>query len=404
MKSRDPSTSRLWWLVFVCAILLALRKPWALHTPQLWAEDGSIFLTQDEQMGIRAWWVPYNGYLHLLPRLIAWIASHTADPAWWPAIYNGLAYIITVALFTRLASRRVELPGKAWLMLSFVFVVGTGEVLINVTNLQWVTAFFLVFHLFTRPPNTAGQRAGDLAILALVGLNGPFALVLFPLFAWRTWRERNADVFLALAMVGVCAAVQGWLVLRTGPGLNLGSGNESFDTLKFISIIGSRLVTWPLLGPAAVRALPGWVHAVIGIGVIAPLIGWGLRRDPRRAVRTFIVAAFCLITAASVYRVRADVWSHDNLVNGDRYFYMPRVLLAWLFIFEFDARPRAVAWLARGVCALAVVQHAPRYMLPAPMDYHWAEHCDPIRRGVPANIYTLPEGWWIEYPGREDRT
>src|SRR5688572_304731 len=96
------------WMVVLTAALLALRKPWALHTPQLWAEDGSIFLTQDEQMGIRAWWLPYNGYLHLLPRLIAWIASHTADPAWWPAIYNGCAFALTVALFARLASPRVR--------------------------------------------------------------------------------------------------------------------------------------------------------------------------------------------------------------------------------------------------------------------------------------------------------
>jgi hypothetical protein len=400
MRSPHSSWYRLWWLVAACAVLLALRKPWALHTPQLWAEDGSIFLTQDEQMGIRAWWLPYNGYLHLLPRLIAWIASHTADPAWWPAIYNGLAYFITVALFARLASRRVELPGKPWLMLSFVFVVGTGEVLINVTNLQWVTAFFLILQLFTRQATTTAQRVADLTILALVGLNGPFALVLLPLFMWRAWRDRFADTLLALAMVGVCAAVQGWLVTRTGPGLSLHTGNEPFDPLKFLSIIGSRLVTWPLLGPGAVRPLPGWVHALIGVAVIAPLIGWALRRDPRRGVRGLIVAAFCLITFASVYRARVDTWTQDNLVNGDRYFYMPRVLLAWLLVFEFDARPRAVAWLARGICALAVVQHAPRYMLPAPKDYHWAEHCDPIRRGVPANIYTLPEGWWIEYPGR----
>src|SRR5215213_3404491 len=123
------SPRNLAWVVVACAVLLALRKPWALHTPQLWAEDGSIFLTQDEQMGVRAWWEPYNGYLHLLPRLIAWIASHTADPAWWPAIYNGLAFVITVLLFARLASKRVELPAKPWIMLTFVLVVGTGEVL-----------------------------------------------------------------------------------------------------------------------------------------------------------------------------------------------------------------------------------------------------------------------------------
>src|SRR5690349_19367260 len=127
MSPSQPETSTprggdqplLRWLVLVCGGLFALRARWAPHTPRVWAEDGSIFLTQDDQMGLRAWWEPYNGYLHLLPRLIAWIASHTADVAWWPAIYNGLAYAISVALFARLASRRVELPGKPWLMLSF---------------------------------------------------------------------------------------------------------------------------------------------------------------------------------------------------------------------------------------------------------------------------------------------
>ena len=391
-------------MVLACAALLALRKPWALHTPQFWAEDGSIFLTQDEQMGLRAWWEPYNGYLHLLPRLIAWIASHTADPAWWPAIYNGVAFAITVGLFARLASRRVELPAKAGLMLTFVLVVGTGEVLINVTNLQWLTAFFLVLQLFTRPPTTVAQRIGDLAILFVIGLNGPFAIVLLPLFAWRAWRERNSNTQAALAVIAICATIQGWFVLRTGPGMHLHSGHEPFAPLRFFSIIGSRLITWPLFGPTAVQAWPRWIHAVLAGVTIVPLLGWALRVDSLRRWRTYIVAAFCLITFASLYRARADTWMRDDLVNGDRYFYIPRVLLAWLLVWELDARPRAVAWIARGVCGLAVVMHAPHFTLPAPRDYHWAENCDPIRRGAPANIYTLPEGWWIEYPGRSPKS
>jgi hypothetical protein len=32
------------WVLAVFAVLLVLRKPHALHTPQLWAEDGSIFV------------------------------------------------------------------------------------------------------------------------------------------------------------------------------------------------------------------------------------------------------------------------------------------------------------------------------------------------------------------------
>ena len=33
-----------WWAVAVAAVLLFVRKPWALITPQLWAEDGPIHL------------------------------------------------------------------------------------------------------------------------------------------------------------------------------------------------------------------------------------------------------------------------------------------------------------------------------------------------------------------------
>lgn len=133
--------SRPWFLVVAAAVLLALRKPWALHTPQLWAEDGEIFLNQDDQFGLRAFVTPYNGYLHFLPRLIAWLASHTVDVTWWPALYNSFAFAATVAVFARLGSPRVELPAKPWLMLALVLVAGSGEVLINVTNLQWHVAF-----------------------------------------------------------------------------------------------------------------------------------------------------------------------------------------------------------------------------------------------------------------------
>ena len=49
-----------WWhgpqgalvAVALAAALLFLRKPWALHTPQLYAEDGSIFLVGHETLGL----------------------------------------------------------------------------------------------------------------------------------------------------------------------------------------------------------------------------------------------------------------------------------------------------------------------------------------------------------------
>jgi hypothetical protein len=194
--------------------------------------------------------------------------------------------------------------------------------------------------------------------------------------------------------------LQGSLLLRNGSGLHLQSAEEPFAPLAFLTIIGSRLVTWPLFGPHAARSGPYWIHAAFAIVGIVPLLAWALRPDPRRERRVMVVAAFCLIAFAGLYRARADTYVHTDLVNGDRYFHIPRVLLAWLLVWEFDARPRAAAWVARGAFALAVITNAPHFTLPAPPDYRWAENCDPIRRGVPANIHTLPEGWWIEYPGR----
>jgi hypothetical protein len=390
---------RAWLLVLACAALLAARKPWALHTPQLWAEDGSIFLVQDEQMGVHAWIEPYNGYLHLLPRLIAWTARQAADPAWWPAIYNGLAFALSVALFARLASRRVALPAKAGLVLALALVVGSGEVLINVTNLQWLTAFFLIGQLFLQPPAGIAARLTDLAVLGIVGLNGPFALLLLPAFAWRAWRGRNPDTTLALAVVGVCAGTQAWFLAHTG-GLTLHEVTGPFQPVGLLATTGSRLVIWPLLGPAGVRGLPTWLHAAAAGLVISWLVARALRAHREHPERTVVALLFCLVAAASAYRARIDTWNHTDMANGDRYFYLPRVLLTWLLIWECQAPARTIAWIARAACAVGLAAHAPHFILPAPPDYQWRAHCDPIRHGAPANIHTLPEGWWIEYPGR----
>ena len=57
-------------------MLLALRRPHELIAAQFWAEDGAIFFSQ--RLALGPWhsiFVPYNGYQHLIPRLIAAAAA-----------------------------------------------------------------------------------------------------------------------------------------------------------------------------------------------------------------------------------------------------------------------------------------------------------------------------------------
>lgn len=406
-RSRLLASLRAWWaqpalngwVLLALAAILALRKPHALHTPQLWAEDGSIFLLQADQLGLQAFVTPYMGYLHTLPRLIAALAPRLLDPAWWPAFYNGVAFALWVAVLARFFTARFShLPGRPWLALAFVAAAHSGEVYLNVTNLQWLTAFVLLQQVLIAAPVTSAQRWGDLGRLALVALTGPFVVALLPLFVWRAWKERRRDSFQALAVVFAAAAIQAWFLVRTGPRFE--HQTAAFQLWPFLEVFSRRLVVWPLLGREAALGLPPGVVGAAGGAFLAALLAWALRPHERRALRLQVIAAFALIALAGIYRARPDTWPGDNLDFGDRYFYIPRVLLAWLLIWELDARPRAVAAIARVACLTGLVANLPHYVEPAPRDYAWAQHVEPIRRGESARIPILPENWILEYPGR----
>jgi hypothetical protein len=292
------------------------------------------------------------------------------------------------------------LPGKPWLILSFVLVQHSGEIFLNITNLHWLTGFFLVLQALIARPTTPGQRAGDYAIIVLAGLTDPSAIIFLPLFAWRWWRERHADNLAVLLVVGACASIQAYFLATTGP--HFGADTAPLQPLRLVEMAACRLIIWPFLGADMVAVLPAIAQAVIACTVVTALAGWALRPDRHRPLRVKVWAAWVMITFATVYRIRPDQWEvpFGNLGYAEPYFYMSRLLLVWLIIWEFDAQPRLVAMIARVACFGSVLLALPGYREPAPTDYHWAERCDPIRRGVPANIPILPGGWILQYGGR----
>lgn len=386
------------WVVALLAVAIFLRKPSHLLTPQLWAEDGTIFLVQADWFGLEALVMPHVGYLHLLQRLIAW-SARLFDPLWWPTYYNGVAFTIWLAVAARCFSPRLPLPGRLWLALALVAVPHAGEVFFCVTNLQWVTALVLVQQVLIAPPVNGRQRAADLALVFVLVLTGPFGAAFWPLFVWRWWRSRRADDGLLLATVSVGAAIQLWQVLQMG--------QADFQSLPvnvwaIFEVLVRRVVLWPVLGADLTLGLPPLAVRWAGGAVLAAIFGLALRPHPLRERRALLIAAFVLISVASIYRARPDLWAGDNLKVVDRYFYVPQVLLAWLLISAFDSRPRVIAWLARAFCLTVVLVHARDYVIAAPRDYDWAAHVEPIRRGVPADIPILPEGWILEYRGRPE--
>lgn len=393
---REPRLT--WWVLVAFAAALALRKPHALVMPQLWAEDGSVFLLDQDRIGTAALGSPYMGYLHTIPRLTAWIAAHLLDPAWWPAFYNGVAFAIWLAVVARTLSARLPLAHRPWLAAACFLGPQTGEILFNITNVQWIAALVLVQQAIIASPTNGIQRCGDLLLLAVVSLTGPFAVALLPLFAWRCWRERRTDNIAILLLVAACATIQAWFIHRAN--ITFEHQHAPLHLGNALVVLSRRLIVWPLLGPRLASDLPPAVVGVLGTAFGAALCGWALRPHPRRLVRMQLLAACALLMLAGFLRMRPDTWTGDDLAYSDRYFFLPRVLLAWLIILEIDATPQPIAWAARFAAAFLALVHLPNYTLPAPPDYRWADHCEAIRRGVPARIPILPEEWILDYPGR----
>jgi hypothetical protein len=382
--------------VVLLAGALFLRKPDALLNPQFWAEDGSVFFVENDLYGIGAWLHPYAGYLHLVPRMVAWALSF-ADPRWLPALYSAAAFLIWVAVIARCWAPRLELPAKAWLPVAFLFAAYTLEILFVLTNVIWITAFLLLQQVFMRPPARWWGWMLELALIGIVALTGPFALMLLPLFAWSFWRRRTSYSAAVLTVVTIAGLIQLGCLLRAPASDNHLS--EVFDSpgQVFPRII-QRTIALYLGGAPLALALSSGV--LIGIGIAVTLL-WlvNTRRPPvDRAVWCAVSFALVAMLAANLYRGPP----YADIGMGDRYYFIPRVLVGWLLIWLAVGGTRG-SRLVRIVAVLAVCANLPGYRLPPAPDYHWAQNCAPLRRGQPAKIPILPDGWILQYPGRPPR-
>ena len=276
------------------------------------------------------------------------------------------------------------------------------EIYLNVTNVQWAGALLLVQQVLAVRPANGRERACDFAVLVLLGLTGPFIIALLPLFAWRWWRDRHADNLTALLVAAACAAVQGACIHHAA--ITFEHQHAALDPAAAVVALARRVVVWPILGPVAARDLPGVVQAGLGLAAAAFVAWRTVSAAEHRETRRVLLAAGALLLAAGFLRMRPDTWTGDDLAFSDRYFFPPRAILLWLLAFDVAAAAPAAALTARLALLGAVFVHLPVFRFPAPRDFRWAEHCDPIRRGTPAAIPILPEGWTLHYPGRQPAT
>jgi hypothetical protein len=381
-------------ILILAGLVLLIRKTDAFLNPQFWAEDFWPFFVDANAIGEIIWY-QYNGYHHLLPRIIAWVSAF-CDPSFQPALYVFFSLGITLGVVLQVLSSRHDLRGKMWCALAVVTVPHTGEVFLNPTNLQWITALALLITLFKKDPACFTDWAVDFLWLFFAGLTGPFSVLFFPLFLARAIYRRSVGSWLILCFLAVPASVQGWQIMHAVPITN----TTAFSWSKLIGVLSVRIPATLGLGSENSFKI-GYLGAVtLGVLFSAAIVWSAIKKGISQEARLFTLAAIVITLAAAVLRMRLDTWAFDDIVNGDRYLFVPKILCLWLIVYLIHET--LSGWRQRvvyGMALCAIGMNLSNFRFKPYEDLKWAKYCPAIRAGKEIEIPINP-GWKKIYPAK----
>ena len=386
----------LWLTLAACAAILVARRPEQFFHPQFWGEDSVIFFQAAYLRGAAALLEPYASYLHAVPRLAA-AASLAFDPLHAPTLFVVIALAGTLCVAARTQSPRCPLPRHAGCALAVVLVPDAYEVLLNVNNLQWFLAAGSVLLLISADPFRWWQKLHDAVAAVVLGLTGPFSILLFGLFVWRAWTRRTRASLALAALMTACAATQAWTVWRNPPG----TSEAALAPADLLAVPGMRIAASLLVGARVPPDYPRAVELALGALTFAGVAVLALRRGPFRPERLWLALAFAALLAGSLYRCRGVLPDVCHATFGSRYFYPLFLIVIWLL---FAAAASHRFHLARAATALvlwSLLVNLPRLRENAFADLRWSDYAEKIRAGEAVDVPVNPSPWVMRLPAKK---
>ncbi|WP_147445621.1 hypothetical protein [Corallococcus aberystwythensis] len=409
--------------LLACFAVLTLRSHERIPQAHLWAEDGAVFLTDALAHGLGATFIPYAGYLHIVPRLLAWglsllpIEAFALGLAWALLAINAAVF----ALIARVRCRwLVPHDGvRVLLAVAFCFLPGTWEVMGNLANLHSVLFYGVMFVALQDLERPLGVVDG--ALLLAAATSAGEGVLMAPVFFLRgLLRWRDGQPLRSVLWEGLAAAV-----LAVPAGVNMvlfrQSGIAAADFAAWPlprmaehlwNTLNVRYVLHPVLGDGGTLSYfrrPFVVRALVTVGFIAVLV-LGLRRVPARQRVLLLVTCACVFLLIPLtWYVRAGAADYptfgefrDPGVVEDRYmlFALPAGLALWGV-----ALARFRPLFAAGLCVSVVVLALPRWTFePWGAERDWARTARLIRTtretpGAQAAVPINPTGWGITVHG-----
>jgi hypothetical protein len=396
-------SSRSW---IICAVLvlggIIGHRPDLIVTPQFFGDESLWFGDAYMHGAWHSLVTPQAGYLCVGSK-IANIPAVLLPVRFAPAVFSGFAIAVQALMCLYLLSSRLDsiAPLSARLLLCFYWVAlpNCFEVL-TLNNTQWILAVGGALVLLSSPPISAAWKIIDVAVIAVMGVTGPYCFLLLPIafLLWFVRRRGWTAVFICI--LGITCIIQGYVLTHWhGECVPVQLVNRHGVQLLAIQIFSLGILAMNAAVQQVVMARFMVTGIFVGLGLAIVVLT--LMRAPLE-LRLF-VAFGVLVTTAAAFRLHCDPhWRWDGLLSheasSDRYWYIPRLgfvaSLVWLALdTKWSIRTRSVARAAL-LCLALVALVSWRY--PAPPDFHWPQYARELQNAPPGTTVWIPvnpPGW-----------
>jgi hypothetical protein len=380
--------------LFACVVVV-LRRPDAVFHAQFYAEDGAIWYATAYNYG---WWrvlcSPFQGYIHLIPRLTAGLAL-LFPMLYAPLVENLVAIAIQALPVNLLLSRRSMDWGsrrfRSAMALLYLIMPNTQEVF-GIREAQWYLALSAFLLIVARPPDSVAGRTFSLTLLILCCLTGPFALSLFPVAIVFWLRQRDAWKMNVALVMTVGAVVQASSLLMHTLGRHhpvLGA-----SVIEFTRILGGQVYIATLLGhnDVAPRLPVFWMFTIASLGTVLFAL---CAASSNIRMRAFIVLAALLFFAALASPIafpahNQTTWQVLALAKGIRYWFFPCLGFLWALAYGFQSPHRSLRIASGCLCALMLVGIIRDFRYAPLPDMNFAAYVEAFEKAQPHTLVEIP--------------
>lgn len=353
-------------VVFLTAIAAIFwRRPDALLNPQFYAEDGTTWFADAWNTGwLHSLTIPAGGYLNTLPRLLCGLAI-LVPLKFAPLLLNWFGIVIQALPVSILLTRRCENWGPLWLRAAqgalYIALPNSDEINVTITNAHWHLVLVACLLAFANPPANTAWRVFDVIILLLVGLTGPWALVLTPLLIIFWWYRRQPWSLVGAAILAACALIQCFELLTDHGGRPTSALGASFSL--FTRLIAGQIYMGAIWGQNLFDLRGHIIPILLIFAAGTTILIYGLLKLPLE-MKLFLAFAI-LITAAALRSPlifgEMPRWQALAIDKGARYWFFPMLALVWsLLRIATQNGPRTLryfSYVCLGLLCLRAIPH-----------------------------------------------